>query len=69
MKTEKDSLRVSKIKDEAILKDLKKELEVSKQQCMELQVILHVCDGVLGVMVISMCVEADGVLENGVLEG
>ena len=38
LKSEKESLRISRIKDEAILKDLRKELDGSKQQCMELQV-------------------------------
>ena len=38
LKSEKESFRISRIKDEAILKDLRKELDASKQQCMELQV-------------------------------
>jgi hypothetical protein len=38
LKSEKESFRISRIKDDAILKDLRKELDASKQQCMELQV-------------------------------
>ena len=38
LKSEKESFRISRIKDDTILKDLRKELDASKQQCMELQV-------------------------------